>query len=613
MTLAPAEVRSGTPGPTPAPGSPNLNLLWTTTLFGALRRGGVRHVSLAPGSRSAPLAIAAARMPGLDLTVHVDERSAAFFALGAAKATGTPAVVVCTSGSAAGHFLPALIEAAEGRIPLIALTADRPPEVRGFSAPQAIDQVKLFGDVVRAARDLPLPDLALLERLELLAADACAVAQGAPRGPVHLNVPLRDPLAPMQVDAEAIAALEVRHVVQAAAARRTGGNLAWLPPRDVWPGQIYADEVGVEAAARWLAQGRRPLIVAGPDAAALADRWAILDLARAWGAPILADAASGLRFGPDRGAVVCAHAAAFLRAPAALADVAPDRVVSIGMSPTSGTVVRYLARHRPPTLRLQADLLRRDPEGLAVRLLQGDVAEACRRLTERSSFAQADPAWKGAFGRSDRLACAAKDAGDAKPPEVAALLAAFDAVPPEGVVFLSSSMTIRYADSCLGRKARAVRVLANRGANGIDGLVSTALGVAAGAASPLLLVIGDVAFLHDLGGLYAARHMTGPVVLLVLNDDGGGIFSYLPIGGFPEVAEPLCSVPHGMSFEAAARLFHIGYAACASPEAVATATLRAFDQGGVHLLEVRTDRRESEPRYRNLLAAMAAACEDVGV
>ncbi len=604
VTFSPAtsELASSVP-PAEGGAAPNLNILWARVLFEALCSAGVRHVSLAPGSRSAPLAIAASSTAGLHTTVHVDERSAAFFALGAAKATGTPAAVLCTSGSAAGHFLPALIEAAEARIPLIAITADRPPEARGFSPPQTIDQVKMYAHVVRAAWDLPLPEPALLGRLELLAADAVARATGAPVGPVQLNVPLRDPLSPLEVDAPTIAALEAQHRARREASR---GSMQDLFRRDVWPARGFVDEFGLEQAINWLSEGRRPLIVAGPEAASGHVRNAVLDLARTWGIPILADAVSGLRHGPERGATVCSHYVAFLRAPE-FADTPPDRVITLGMAPTSGTVVRYLARHRPPVLRLQEDSVRRDPEGLAVLMLAGDVADACLRLAERSERTSADPAWRAAFAQADEASGLAL-AGYGDPPvEIASLSAAFEALPPDGMLFLASSMAIRYADSCLAPAEREARVLANRGANGIDGLTSTALGAASAAGRPLLLVVGDTAFLHDLGGLFAARHVTSPVVVLVLNNDGGGIFHYLPIARFPDVCEPLCVNPHGLEFEHAARLFGLSHQTCRTGAEVAQAARTAFASHGVHVIEVPGDRHDTEARYRAVLAAMADA------
>ncbi len=609
VTFSPAASELSAGEPEGAGGAaPNLNILWARVLFEALVSAGVRHVSLAPGSRSAPLAIAASSTAGLHTTVHVDERSAAFFALGAAKATGTPAAVLCTSGSAAGHFLPALIEAAEARVPLLAITADRPPEARGFSPPQTIDQVKMYAHVVRAAWDLPLPEPALLARLELLAADAVARATGAPVGPVQINVPLRDPLSPLEVDADAIATLETQHRARRAAIR---GSVDDLSRRDVWPARGFVDEIGLEQAVNWLSEGRRPLIVAGPEAASGHLRNAVLEFARTWGIPILADAASGLRYGPERGATVCSHYVAFLRA-AEFAETPPDRVVTLGMAPTSGTVVRYLARHRPPLLRLQADPLRRDPDGLAVLMLVGDVADACLRLAERAERTSADPAWRDAFASADEAsALALADYGD-PPVEIGALSAAFAALPADGMLFLASSMAIRYADSCLPPAEREARVLANRGANGIDGLTSTALGAAAATGRPLLLVVGDTAFLHDLGGLFAARHVTAPVVILVLNNDGGGIFHYLPIARFPDSCTPLCINPHGMQFEAAARLFGLSYQACRSGAEVARAAQDAFARAGVHVIEVPSDRHDTEARYRALLATMADAAAGRG-
>ena len=349
---------------------------------------------------------------------------------------------------------------------------------------------------------------------------------------------------------------------------------------------------------------------------------------------MLADIASGLRFGGNPPPEMLTHAEGFLRVER-LTSVAPDLVVALGQGFTSGRLSAYLVRHAPEVVRLQPDAIRQDPEALASTVICGPVGEICRQTVlalarVRNNGVQPPPAdtvWLAACREADaaagavlgRLACAADQsilpheaAADQSilPQEAAAVVAAVGALPTSAGLFLSNSLPVRYAELCVPPDGRDIRVWVNRGASGIDGITSTALGAAAGSGRPMLLITGDLAFLHDLGGLYGIRHVAQPVVILLLNNDGGGIFSHLPIAGYPQVCEPLCATPHGIDPAPAAALFGMRYLKCETAAEVARSVVDALREGGATLLEVRTRRDEEAARYQALLADMARAVDE---
>lgn len=624
------EVSTGRPDVAGRP-HPNLNLLWAHVLFDTLAANGLCHVCVTPGSRSAPLAIGAYEHPALRTWIHLDERSAAFFALGIARATGLPAALICTSGTAGANFFPAVVEASRSRIPLVVLTADRPPEAREFGTHQTIDQVGMFGVHVRAFRDVPPPhgDPESLRRLALLAADAFGAALGPVPGPVHLNLPLREPLSPAPLRPDVVARVELGYRTSWAHGKAPHVRLPALRP----------DPAALAELAERLRMAERPLLVAGPGAVFPGERQAVLDLARAARMPVLADIASGLRFGGEPVPELLCHAEAFLRVER-FASVAPDLVVAMGLGPTSGRVSAYLARHAPEIVRLQPDPVRQDPEALAGTVICGPVGDACRQIgaalasgnghrAARSSWLdvcrQADAAAKAVLSEPVALRPGLESPGEPAPHrplsisswplEPAAVGVAIGALPSGAGLFLSNSLPVRYAEVCVPADDRDIAVWVNRGAAGIDGITSTALGAGAGSGRPLLLVTGDLAFLHDLGGLFALRHLARPAVILLLNNDGGGIFSHLPIAGHPRVCEPLCAAPHGLGGLHAARMFGMEYVLCetlADLPAIASlvrTTLGSDGHAASVLIEVRTRREEEAARYQALLSGMASAVD----
>lgn len=552
------------------------NLLWAWTLIDALAAGGVTHVVISPGSRSTPLALACLRHPRLRSWVQVDERSAAFFALGLAKSENRPVALVCTSGSAPANWFPAVIEADMGAIPLILLSADRPPELRGCGANQATDQIGLFGGHVRAFHELPCADGAsdMLRWLRALAARAVDQSRWPLPGPVHVNVPLREPLLP-------------------------AGPLPEFPPapavRVDYPVMGLAP-TEAENLARQLSGGCGLIVCGGgeddPDFP-----HAVAGLARQLGCPVLADPLSGLRFGGhDRDAVLSRYDA-FLRRAGILR---PDWVLRFGAMPVSKFLQRFLAGLDGVPHLMVDDAGGRWPDPLhrASRLIRADGATLCRQLSGLAIQA-APPAWLAAFLAEERRAAqlAALD-----PPLEAELVQAILALLPDGaLLFGGNSMAIRELDAYSGCGDKACRILGNRGASGIDGNVSTALGLAAGSRRPVLALLGDLTFYHDLNGLAAARGLD--VVFVVLNNGGGGIFSYLPQAQLEDF-ERAWLTPLDLDFTHAAAMHGLAHhrAACAADF---PAVLGRALGGGAHLVEVMLDREVSVSRHRAYWAAVA--------
>jgi len=575
-----------------------VNLRAAAHLFDELASAGVRHVALTPGSRSSPLALAAALHPNLVVWVHVDERSAAFFALGVAKATGEVAAFVCTSGTAAANAHPAVLEAAAAMTPLVLLTADRPPEARHAGAPQTVDQLNLYGRAVRWFLDLP-PPAALLDQAQLCrsaAAWAVALALGPTPGPVHLNLPYREPLVPP--DQEAVTAI----TDQVYGERRAGARVR--PPRPA------PDDQALERAGIALGRCERPLVVAGPGAATtIPESAAILALARAIGAPLVADVASGLRFGTTA-AGISAHYEAYLRSPR-FTRLLPDLVLRFGGPPTSKALGEYTAAAATALL-VQPHLQRRDPELTADLVITGATLPVCEALAAQVS--PVEGRWKARFDAAeDRVANQLeRELGlPSGPVEGAAIAGAFAALPAGATVVLSNSMPVRDADTFAAPRPEALRVVVNRGANGIDGITSTAAGAAAALDAPTLAVIGDLAFLHDLGGLLVASQRGLPLALLLIDNDGGGIFSFLPVARIgSRLFEPLFSAPHGLDLARAGSLFGLEWRDAPADRAGAEAAA-ALTAGGPVVVRVRSDRAANASARRRALETCARAVDEL--
>jgi 2-succinyl-5-enolpyruvyl-6-hydroxy-3-cyclohexene-1-carboxylate synthase len=573
----------------------NANTALASTFAEELARCGLRHAVLSPGSRSTPLALALWRQPQIETTVIVDERSAAFFAVGAAQASGAPVAILCTSGTAAANYHPAVCEADHSAVPLLVLSADRPPELRGIGAGQAIDQIKLYGSSVRWFCEVgthEADDDGLLH-LRSTACRAFAAARGEPRpGPVHLNVPFREPLAPLPDDGAVTAAGTL------ALQGRGERPLTAVTPIDLEPSQFLLDEV-----AGHIAEAEIGVIVAGrqldPEL-----REPLAHLAAAAGYPILAEPTSQLRCGPhDRSHVVTAYDL-LLRDERFRATASPELVLRFGEMPTSKPLRSWLAES-------DADQIVVDPLGdwneptrTAAALLRADPTELAAGWAARLGEDRPPPAmWMAAEKAARQAIEAALGAADAltEPGLQLALGAAYG----DGeLVYTASSMPIRDQEAFLPSTAADASFLCNRGANGIDGLISSGIGAAMASGKPTTIVTGDLGLLHDLGGLAALRDVSTPVRIVVIDNDGGGIFHFLPQQQAlaDEEFEALLGTPRGVDVTKAAALFDLPHRRLESLDDLSDALA-----AGTGLIEVNTDRKANASLHHQLSQRVKAA------
>jgi 2-succinyl-5-enolpyruvyl-6-hydroxy-3-cyclohexene-1-carboxylate synthase len=534
-----------------------------------LYRCGMRHAVTSPGSRNAPLALTLAAQEGVEAVSVLDERSAGFVALGMAKASGRPVAVTCTSGTAAANLHPAVVEAWEARVPLIVLTADRPPELREVGAGQAIDQIKLYGSAVKwfveVGSHAPSHETAIHHRA--LACRAYWTAAGGRPGPVHLNFPLRDPLAPEPEP------LDPTHWAGRADAR------PWTELRE-HASAPHSDDVH-ELAAR-IAAEPRGLIVCGPCHEDISDAASRLAAEAGW--PLLAEPTSGVRCGDHDRSHVIAHYDVLLRVERFAREHAPGLVLRVGDMPTSKPLRRLVA---------QSSQIVVDPHGAwheptrtAELVLEAAAAPTLRALATAvemragaASAARGEAGWLAAWRDADAKVWpaleAAPDGFEGK------ILAGLEPeLPDDAVVWVSSSMPIRDVEALFPQSPKRLRFLANRGANGIDGVVSSAMGAAIATGLPTWLLIGELALQHDAGGLLAARRAGVQLEIVCLNNGGGGIFDFLPVA---EHADPAAYETH-----------------IATPsEGI---DLAALWPG---LREIRTDRRQNVALHRELVERVA--------
>ncbi len=559
----------------------NPSTAFAVTFADELVRCGLRDAVLAPGSRSAPLAIALfelARAGEIGLHVRIDERSAAFLALGLAKASRRPVAVLCTSGTAAGNFHPAVIEADEAGVPLLVLTADRPPELRGTGANQAIDQVKLYGSAVRWFCDAGVPEASPAPGAagywRSLACHAWAHAAGAAGGfpgPVQVNLPLREPLVPDPGDAW-----------PAPLGGRPGGA-PWTRfadgPAD-GPHRVTGSRAALELP--WTERGA---IVCGDGDYAAAP---LLGLAGRAGWPVLAEPSSGARRGPN---ALPAYPY-LLASPGFMAAHQPDVIVSAGRPGLSRGQLAFLRGAGPGGPPARHVVIAQGPDRWADPARTAtDVAPRVRLADRehRGGRQRGDSGWLASWRRGAAAARRAADAvldesGAPSEPRLARDLAA--ALPDGTLLWVASSLPIRDLDQHMAPR-RGLRVLASRGASGIDGLVSAAIGAALAHGGPAVAVLGDLAFLHDAPGLFIGPEEARPdLCLVVVNNDGGGIFSGLEQAAFDIPFERVFGTPHGSDLRHVAAAVRLPYVLLERPGELA----EAVRGKGLRIVEVRTDR-----------------------
>ncbi|MFE8035078.1 2-succinyl-5-enolpyruvyl-6-hydroxy-3-cyclohexene-1-carboxylic-acid synthase [Thiohalocapsa marina] len=526
------------------------NLRWSAALLDGLATAGMDTLVLSPGSRSTPLVIAAQRQPQLRLVPIVDERSAAFFALGVARATGRPVAVLATSGSAPSHWYPAVIEAHEAGIPLVLLSADRPPLLRHWGANQTIDQTRLFGAFVRECHDpgLPLDDADAHKALRALGLRAGSISLGPHPGPVHVNLPFDEPLVPRGdcPPSPSYAAWTTAPGPAGTLPQNAGADPGPNPGPDTWlrkrpePGSVPGSVSALEPALLRLPPGRG-LIVCGPGRFDADFPDALARCAARLGLPLLADPLSGLRFGPQATEVI-SHYDALLRNDAAADGLRPDWVLRFGRAPVSKRLGQWL--QGIPALLVDAAGGWSDPSHDVIRRLCVEPTRFCRGLAERAPHSAPDTGpdtaptgtpcdWLQRWRAADqRVAAIAKEQLAHAPWCEGHIIRALLAQIPAGEALLcANSMPIRQIDCWSGIRADALHLHGNRGVSGIDGQLSTLAGLDCGG-PPTWALLGDLSLLHDLSGLLQASRLRRPI--LVINNGGGRIFDYLPQHGLPD-------------------------------------------------------------------------------
>jgi 2-succinyl-5-enolpyruvyl-6-hydroxy-3-cyclohexene-1-carboxylate synthase len=566
----------------------NANSLWCSVLVETLARLGVRHAVVSPGSRSTPLTFAFVRHPKIDTTPVLDERSAAFFALGLARRTHEPVALVCTSGTAVANHLPAVVEASEGGVPLLVLTADRPPEMRACASGQTIDQQKIFGGFVRLFHEVAVPETRpqMLDYLRQTVANAVETARRAPRGPVHLNLPFRDPLPPIADD-------------ETAALEATWGAGFF--------DHLVAPEVGVSHMRLLVrASTARGLIVAGPANPSCRNEYTarLRELAERLRWPVIADALSPLRHGGGFDVPVVSCYDAILRHEATARDLVPRQVVALGDWPTSKVLRGWLARSGAETVLISSGGVNRDALHGRTRTLAGEATWLVAEGTPPR-----DDAYTSAWARAE---AAARDAIDVAllnepgmvEPRACRLLA--DLLPEGARLFVASSMPVRDVEYFWPVTDKRFEFHFNRGANGIDGTLSTALGVAHEADGPAVLLTGDLAFLHDTNGLLSAPKLRGALTVVLVDNHGGGIFEHLPVARFDPPFEQFFATPQDVDFARLCEAHGIAYEAVPNWERFAGAISTSWVRG-VRVLHLRTDRKLDAALRRRVLDAASRA------
>jgi 2-succinyl-5-enolpyruvyl-6-hydroxy-3-cyclohexene-1-carboxylate synthase len=596
-----------------------------------LRRGGLRHVVICPGSRSTPLAMTFAATPAIRTWMHVDERSAAFFALGMAKRLHEPVALLCTSGTAAANFLPAIVEANLTHTSLLVVTADRPHELRDCGAPQAIDQNRLYGTHVKWYTETALPEASneALRYIRTIACRALAQARALPAGPVHLNMPFREPLTPAPIAGQPLPPESERDF------------LAWQGRPENAP-HIRVDEAesmspnitSLTRLARQIEHAPRGLIIAGPQTdPGLVEP--LLQLAYQTGYPILADPLSQLRGRAYENSLLISSYDAFLRSERFCSHYEPQLILRFGAMPVSKPALLYLKRYPAcPQVIIDPHYGWEEPTQLATQIIYAEAKSFCYQLIE-NIHSRFDPLaehqstlyenvvprltdWTENWQKADRatrqaLSTAINDLPDFFEGRIFTELA--ELLPDKSLLYAGNSMPVRDMDTFFHPEASKLCCLGNRGASGIDGVVSSALGASAagGSDEPAVLVIGDLSFYHDLNGLLAARLHRLDLTIVLVNNDGGGIFSFLPQAAYPEHFEQLFGTPTGLDFRPVVEMYGGTFRRVANWDEFRQTFKAGLAEGGLRVIEVPTGRESNVTMHRQLWQVVERALTEAGL
>ncbi|TRM13017.1 2-succinyl-5-enolpyruvyl-6-hydroxy-3-cyclohexene-1-carboxylic-acid synthase [Lentibacillus cibarius] len=551
---------------------------YTANFVDELVAAGLTDVVISPGSRSTPMAMTMTEHPELSQWVIIDERSAAFFALGMAKQTKRPVAIICTSGTAAANYFPAIIEAYYSRVPLIVLTTDRPHELRDVGAPQAIGQLKLYGDYTKWFHEMALPEATedMLAYARSKASRAVHIAREGNAGPVHLNFPFREPLIPDFSTKDLWGK------------RGKGSFLGKME------GRRRLDPQQLNNLCEKLSDSGKGLIVCGPQPDPnLAD--AIAHLARQWGVPILADPLSQLRAGKHAKDHIIEGYDAILRNETIRKQLKPDFIIRFGAMPVSKAYLFFMKEHRDvQQFVVENHTGYREPARNQTAFIDADGTALCRDLAAMVATPSADETWLDTWQQMNRIA--KKHLLDQheqeKLTEGEAIRGLMTVIRDRSTIYIGNSMAVRDLDTFFMSTTASLEVLANRGANGIDGMVSSGLGAAA-TGTPVTLVLGDLSFFHDMNGLLAAKHYRLNITILVINNNGGGIFSFLPQVNHQKHFEALFGTPLDIDFRQVITMYGGTYHQPTNLSDLQQVLKESYRYDGLSVVEVKTDRTEN--------------------
>ncbi|MGN1401195.1 MAG: 2-succinyl-5-enolpyruvyl-6-hydroxy-3-cyclohexene-1-carboxylic-acid synthase [Bacillus sp. (in: firmicutes)] len=564
-----------------------------------LARSGVEQAVISPGSRSTPVSMLMAKHQDIHIHMNIDERSAGFFALGLAKATKKPVALICTSGTAAVNYFPAIVEAHYSRVPLVVITADRPHELRDVGAPQAIDQMALYGKYVKWFSDVGLPEASpsAIRYIRNISKRAAVMASHHPKGPVHLNIPIREPLIPNM------------------------GKDYFSLGREA-AGQFHFDQgtqqLSAVALDRWavdLKGKKQGLIICGELYDGLFAK-AVQKLSRALGFPVLADPLSQLRASDmDEGIIDCYDT--FLRLERLKRSLKPDVIIRFGAMPVSKALTQYMKLHAD-AMQIVIDSGNgwREPTGTASGLIYSDESDFCNRLADKIPRLSCGQEWITIWQElnSATRAVLKKVGSNPSMNEGRVFLELLSVFPDDSRtnLFVGNSMPIRDCDTFFHHTDKPVTIYANRGANGIDGVVSTALGVSA-SGDRTVLVIGDLSFFHDMNGLLASKMVQSNMTIIIINNDGGGIFSFLPQAEEKENFEDLFGTPHGLDYSYAVAMYGGRFERVTDWNQFRDAYSKSLSLEGLQVIEVVTDRTLNVELHRDLWKDVSREIEKIGV
>ncbi|WP_281976045.1 2-succinyl-5-enolpyruvyl-6-hydroxy-3-cyclohexene-1-carboxylic-acid synthase [Halobacillus litoralis] len=548
--------------------------MFVTHFVDQLAFSGVEHVVISPGSRSTPLAMTFAEHSEINHWVHLDERSAAFFALGLAKQEQRPVALICTSGTAAANYYPAIVEAYYSRVPLIILTADRPHELREVGAPQAINQINMFGNYAKWYQDLAIPELENHMYARRQAARAVEEAVEGHEGPVHLNFPLREPLIP-DFTLEGCWRGEVKPIRRAEA------------------GSSVLSAEKLKSFFTHFGRKEKGLIVVGPqvntDLAASVTR-----LASRMGLPILADPLSQLRAGEHDKRNIIENYDGLLKSELLQESLAPDYILRFGAMPVSKAYLKWVQRFESQVDHYIVDdhASYREPAGINPNHIWADPVSFCNQLADHMPEDNVETSWLNQWQIMNNKAKTQMllESGESLN-EGHAVVYLSQSLPDESNFFIGNSMPIRDVDSFFMSTPKRIKLMANRGANGIDGVVSTALGTAATGRKTTLL-LGDLSFFHDMNGLWMAKNKRIPLTIVVINNDGGGIFSYLPQSNHEKHFEELFGTPLGIELGPAVEMYGGIHEQVDNWDDYRTALAESYQNESLYVIEVKTNRED---------------------